>query len=90
LRRSYEEGEGRRMAVTEAVFRVWHPLTIFRERYVSDLIFRDRKPLIVVEWDASRTTAVNVVQFERRHLHPIDAPKVHYLYDVRIEFPDFG
>jgi hypothetical protein len=42
------------MAITELVFMVWHPLTQFGERYVSDLIFRDDKPLLVVEWEAAR------------------------------------
>jgi hypothetical protein len=78
------------VTITEVIFRVWHPLAMIRERYVSDLIFRHRKPLLVVEWDKNRATAVIVVQLERRHLHPINLPRVQYIYDREIDVLDAG
>jgi hypothetical protein len=75
------------MATTEVVFKVWHPLTMIGGGHVSDLIFRDGRPLLVVEWDRSRTRPTIVVQLEWRHLHSMSEPKVQYLYDRRVEVP---
>ena len=75
------------MAITDVVFKVWHPLTMVGGGHVSDLTFRDGKPLLVVEWDKRRTSAVVVVQLEWRHLHSMtDTPGVHYFYARRVKF----
>jgi hypothetical protein len=70
------------MAITDVVFKVWHPLTMVGGGHVSDLIFRDGKPLLVVESDKRRTRPTIVVQLEWRHLHSMtDTPGAQYLYD---------
>jgi hypothetical protein len=79
---------GRAMAITEMVFRVWHPLAMVGGGYVSDLIFRDGKPLLVVEWDKSHKAPAIVVELERQHLHSItETPSVQYLYAAEIDVP---
>jgi hypothetical protein len=75
------------MAITDVVFKVWHPLTMIGGGHVSDLIFRDAKPLLVVEWDRSRTRPTVFVQLEWRYLHSMSEPKVQYLYDRRVKVP---
>ena len=82
------------MVATEEIHKVYHHMCRAGHNmgfFISDLIFSDQGPIVVIEWD--RTPAGDIpsvtVLVNPHHLHRLQPPwpNANYTYELSVEDP---